>query len=114
LNGLDESPWGDRHRGDGISARDLASMLRPFKIRPKKIRIGEEIRRGFNFDQFEDAFARYLPPPPGSGTSGTTAPHSHADVPDVPDVPDTEGDPFAGIDPNPTAPPPIDEERPND
>ena len=38
-------------------------MLRPFEVRPKQIRIGEESRRGFNFDQFADAFARYLPPP---------------------------------------------------
>ena len=91
LNSLEESPWGGRNRGDGISSRDLADMLRPFRVRPKRIRIGEENARGYRYDQFERAFERHLALPPGpgtSGTSGTTASHSHGDVPDVPDVPD--------------------------
>ena len=37
-------------------------MLRPFKIRPKEVRVGDETKQGYHVDQFEDAFARYLPP----------------------------------------------------
>src|SRR6478609_8628634 len=64
LNGLEESPWGDRRRGDGLDARGLARLLRPFKIRPKEVRVGMDTARGYHVDQFEDAFSRYLPAPP--------------------------------------------------
>jgi Protein of unknown function (DUF3631) len=93
LNGLDESPWGARRRGEGLDARGLARMLRPFRIKPKKVRVGEETRKGYHVDQFEDAFGRYLPPSlarePGA-TRGTFPPPSQADVPHVPHVPPSE------------------------
>jgi hypothetical protein len=99
LNGLDESPWGARRRGEGLDARGLARMLRPFKIKPKSVRVGDEHKKGYHLDQFEDAFGRYLAPPTSgtSGTSGTNQPQSQANVPDVPDVPDTGG-PSEGAD----------------
>jgi hypothetical protein len=62
LNGLDESPWGARRRGEGLDSRGLARALRPFKIRPRTVRVDEESKKGYHVDQFEDAFARYLPP----------------------------------------------------
>ena len=94
LNNLEESPWGDRRRGEGLDARGLATLLRPFKIRPRTVRIGEETAKGYNVDQFADTFGRYLPEPPlsvTSVTSVTTAPQSQADVTDVTDVTDAEG-----------------------
>jgi Protein of unknown function (DUF3631)/Bifunctional DNA primase/polymerase, N-terminal len=39
----------------------LAAMLRPFGIRPHTIRIGQSTPKGYEFKDFEDAFARYLP-----------------------------------------------------
>jgi hypothetical protein len=68
-------------------------MLRPFKIKPKKVRIGEETAKGYHVDQFEDAFARYLTPSPEGehgATRGTSAPQSQANVPHVPFVPPSE------------------------
>ena len=73
LNNLEESPWGDRRRGEGLDARGLASLLRPFKIRPKEVRVGDDHRKGYHVDQFADAFGRYLPDPPTSATSATSA-----------------------------------------
>ncbi len=89
LNNLDESPWGDRRRGEGLDARGLATLLRPFKIRPRTVRVGNETAKGYHLDQFADAFGRYLPIPAlsvTSVTSVTTAPLSQADVTDVTDV----------------------------
>jgi hypothetical protein len=94
LNNLDESPWGDRRRGDGLDARGLANLLRPFRIRPKEVRVGDEHKKGYHVDQFAEVFDRYLPDPPTSATSATsatTAPPSQANVADVADVTDTEG-----------------------
>ena len=61
LNGIEESPWGARRKGDGIDARGLARMLRPFKVKPKAVRVGDKTPRGYHRDQFDDAFARHLP-----------------------------------------------------
>jgi hypothetical protein len=64
LNDLDESPWGARRRGEGLDARGLAKMLRPFKIKSRTVRTGEGAAgtaRGYRLEQFEDAFARHLP-----------------------------------------------------
>ena len=94
LNGLEESPWGNRRRGDGLDARGLATLLRPFRIRPKEVRVGDEHKKGYHVDQFEDAFGRYLPDSPASATSATsatTAPLSQADVADVADVAAMDG-----------------------
>ena len=64
-------------------------MLRPFRIRPRSVRVGDETAKGYRVEQFEDAFARYLPllsESVTSVTSVTTAPLSQADVTDVVDV----------------------------
>ncbi len=50
----------------------LAQLLKPFGVRSKKIRIGKVTVRGFRLADFEDAFARYLPPPPSGADNGTT------------------------------------------
>src|SRR5581483_3789989 len=100
LNGLDESPWGARRRGEGLDPRGLADLLRPFGIKPKKVRRGEEVRKGYHLDQFSDAFERHLPPlreGEHGATRGTSAPLSQADVPHVPPVsPSGEGDQAPG------------------
>lgn len=62
LNRLDESPWGARRRGEGLDARSIARLLRPFKIRSKTVRSGERLAKGYRLEQFDDAFARHLPP----------------------------------------------------
>ena len=93
LNSLDESPWGARRRGEGLDARGLARMLRPFNVRPKSVRVEDETRKGYRLDDFEEIFARHLSSSTAvtSVTSVTSAPQSQADVTDVTDVTDTEG-----------------------
>ena len=41
-----DEPWADWSRGNPISARKVADLLRPFEIKPRVIRIGEETRTG--------------------------------------------------------------------
>jgi hypothetical protein len=47
----------------------LAAMLRPFEIRPHTIRIGQSTPKGYEFKDFEDAFARYVPESRNAATS---------------------------------------------
>ncbi|MFI5260994.1 MAG: DUF3631 domain-containing protein [Candidatus Limnocylindrales bacterium] len=71
LVGIEESPWGDI-RGKPATATFVAKLLRPFGIRPRPIRDGADVARGYRAADFEDAWARYLadddPPEDDPGT----------------------------------------------
>jgi hypothetical protein len=60
LVAIEESPWGDV-RGKEVTPTYLAKLLRPFGIKPKPIRIGEEVQRGYFREDLTDAWSRYLP-----------------------------------------------------
>jgi hypothetical protein len=67
-----ERPW-RRLRGGPVDARRLAQLLRPFGVRPRVIRTGEEtFARGYLAADFAEPFARYLPPP----ASGSACVHA--------------------------------------
>jgi Protein of unknown function (DUF3631) len=55
-----EEPWSTWY-GHGLDARGLATMLKPYGVSPKVVRLGPETARGYHRDDFEDAWARYLP-----------------------------------------------------
>ena len=63
LCALDEAPWSDL-RGKPLNDRGLASRLRPYEARPKLVRIGETVARGYARADFHDAWTRYLGSPP--------------------------------------------------
>ena len=44
-----------------MTQRHLATLLRPFGIRPSTVRIGEVTRKGYMLADFQDSFARYIP-----------------------------------------------------
>jgi hypothetical protein len=81
LEGLaadEEAPWATWHRGDRISPRKLAGLLRRFDVRSKTIRLPDgETPKGFLREQFEDPWARYLAHPP-SPSATTPQPASEA------------------------------------
>lgn len=89
LVGMDESPWGDL-RGKALDARGLAKRLRPYDIKPKNIRIGASVVKGYERSDFLDAWTRYLPaePHPGPEDSATAATplHPALEVEDPPDL----------------------------
>jgi putative DNA primase/helicase len=73
LRGLEDRPWADYGDGFAINPRQIAKCLKPFGIAPKSVRLGpHNTPKGYMAAQFEDAFARYLPPIP---PPAATAPH---------------------------------------
>ncbi|NPU91912.1 MAG: DUF3631 domain-containing protein [Gammaproteobacteria bacterium] len=63
LTSDDEQPWATWNRGKPISPRQLASKLADFGIKSKQIRIGSVTgKKGFEADDFKDAWGRYLSP----------------------------------------------------
>jgi hypothetical protein len=78
LNADDQLPYGGWSDGKGLSSRELGKKLAAFKIRAKPIRIdGKRAGNGYEREQFEDAWSRYLPDPAlETGTTGTTGSES--------------------------------------
>jgi putative DNA primase/helicase len=56
----DEKSWATYNRGKPITTRQFARRLREYHISSKPIRSGYSVSRGFELEQFEDAFSRYL------------------------------------------------------
>jgi len=54
----DSAEWGE-HK---LSQVKMANMLEPYGIKPRDIRFGAKVLRGYIKSQFTDAFDRYLPP----------------------------------------------------
>jgi hypothetical protein len=52
------APLADMH----FTQAKVASMLTPYNIKPRYMRIEGKILRGYESTQFDDAFERYLPP----------------------------------------------------
>lgn len=63
LRKIEESPWKDWGNGKGLSARNLAELLRPYEIRPQNVRAEKgKVSKAYKKDSFKDAWERYLPP----------------------------------------------------
>jgi hypothetical protein len=60
LNKLEESPWAD-WSGAGITARQMANLLKNYDVRPKQIRIDDSNRKGYDREDFTTAWDRYTP-----------------------------------------------------
>lgn len=58
-----EKSWATYNRGKPLSPRQLANKLKDYGITSKTIRIGYDTAKGFECEQFKDAFARYLADP---------------------------------------------------
>jgi Protein of unknown function (DUF3631) len=78
LCSIEEAPWGSFHdrKDPHVTPRDLAEMLRPYKIRPKAVRIGESTPRGYERDAFRDAWQRY-------GTPLTQGERNERNIPNI-------------------------------
>jgi Protein of unknown function (DUF3631) len=49
------------NKGQAISPPRIARPLRPFKVRPTTIRMGQGTEKGYRKEAFEDVWKRYLP-----------------------------------------------------
>ena len=56
---MEDRPWPEWNRGSAISPSALAHQLKGFKIRPKSIRFGSEIKKGYERASLADALNRY-------------------------------------------------------
>ena len=73
LNAMDDSPWGGFGGGKGMTPRDLSGMLRRYGIRPKDIRLPSgSVVKGYQSNDFCDAWERYIPLPPQSSATSAT------------------------------------------
>jgi hypothetical protein len=61
LRGLEESPWRD-WRGRTFEPRDLAGLLRPYRIKSHNIRLsGDQVVKGYAAEDFAETWMRYVP-----------------------------------------------------
>lgn len=58
----DEKPWSTYNRGKRISPRQIAKYLKGYEIISHTIRIGGATMKGYETEQFDEAFLRYLTP----------------------------------------------------
>ena len=64
LHKLEERPWSEWGRHEKpITARQVARLLTLFGIKSQTIRIGADVSKGYEQDDFLDAWSRYLPHP---------------------------------------------------
>jgi putative DNA primase/helicase len=56
----EEKSWATYNRGKPLSPKQLVNKLKGYDIRSKTIRFGFETAKGYELDQFTDAFDRYL------------------------------------------------------
>jgi hypothetical protein len=61
LKGLEGRSWSEWKGGKAITQKAIANLLAPFDITPIEMRVGHQVLRGYQMEQFEDAFARYVP-----------------------------------------------------
>jgi hypothetical protein len=73
LSALEESPWGDWH-GRPLTSRALAKLLKPYGVKSRSVRVADDSTpKGYQREQFEDAWKRYLSSnPPEERHNATT------------------------------------------
>ena len=77
---IETSPWGEWGKsGKPLSAAKLARMLGRFVIVPHSVRVDDKTPKGYELDDFRDAFERYLPRTDTPSTS--LSPFQSATVP---------------------------------
>jgi len=61
LMGFGDRPWGELSRGKAVTEAWLARQLRPYGIKPRTIRIGDKVAKGYVKEDHMEAFRRYIP-----------------------------------------------------
>lgn len=70
-----EAGWQTYNHGRPITPRQVAKRLAEYSIKPKSIRFGYgDTPKGYELEQFQDAFTRYLRTPSGNATLSATTP----------------------------------------
>jgi hypothetical protein len=72
LHEIAEGPWADWH-GRPLTARDLAGLLRHWRVSSTDVKIGGTNRKGYRREQFHELWSRYVPPEAGGSATGATS-----------------------------------------
>jgi len=95
LVAMEDRPWAEYRNDRPMTKRGLASLIGRFGVKPKNIRVGPEVLKGYEYSALSTAFGIYLAPASESATSATQRngdPHV-ADVADRTEaVPDDRGE----------------------
>ena len=73
LTKREDRPWPEWKHGQPLTTRQLAKLLAPFGIGPRVTWSGSKSARGYQLQDFDDAFARYLPSVNASGANKSAA-----------------------------------------
>ncbi len=61
---IEEAPWSDYYGRGFIAPKDLASLLRPYGVHPKAVKVkgkdGPETHKGYHRDDLHEVWERYL------------------------------------------------------
>jgi putative DNA primase/helicase len=60
LSKMEDRPWPEWHHGKPITPRQIAKLLEPFGVSPGTIRTAAGTVKGYKFEDFNDAFVRYI------------------------------------------------------
>jgi hypothetical protein len=63
LVGCGDRPWVELRKGKAVTETWLAQQLRPYGIKPRTLRIGELVAKGYLQEDFVETFRRYIPKP---------------------------------------------------
>lgn len=73
LHEMDDAPWSDL-KGKPLDTRGLSYRLKQYGVKPKNLRTGFGVVKGYTRADLMDAWSRYLPPiPEKAATSATSA-----------------------------------------
>lgn len=100
LAALEEAPWGDWY-GKPLTSRTLAKLLKPYGVKSRSVRLEDgSTPKGFQREQFEDAWKRYLPTTPASKRHSATTRMGSGKTADL----QTPHDPFVADSPEAAKP----------
>ena len=71
LGKREDRPWPEYRNGQPISPVQLARLLKPYRVTPRDVRVDLLVLKGYHFDDFTDAFGRYLSPTEEGATPAT-------------------------------------------
>ena len=60
---MEDRPWAEWKRGKPMSTTSLARLLKPFGVKPRKLRFGGYTLNGYERAEIEAAHMRYCPAP---------------------------------------------------
>jgi len=61
LAAIEEAPWGDYRHAGPVKPRTLASLLKPYGVRPRDLRVDDRALKGYRAADLTDVWTRYLP-----------------------------------------------------